>query len=57
MTRLLIAVQHLIRDERGQDLIEYGLLGVLIAAAAVVALGTVGDTINKILWIPLASAI
>ena len=54
MTRLRIAVEHLIRDEQGQDLIEYALLAVLIAAAAVVA---VGDTINRVLWSPLATAI
>ena len=57
MTRLRIAVEHLIRDEQGQDLIEYGLLVVLVAAAAVVALGTMGATINRVLWVPLASAI
>ena len=57
MTRLRIAVEHLIRDEQGQDLIEYALLAVLIAAAAVVAVGAMGDTINRVLWSPLATAI
>ena len=57
MVRLLLAIEHLIRDENGQDLIEYGLLVVLIAAAAVLVLGTLGTTINRVLWLPIVSAI
>ena len=57
MTRLRIAVERLIRDEQGQDLIEYALLVVLVAAAAVVVVGSLGTTINRVLWIPLASAV
>ena len=47
MARLRIAVEHLIRDENGQDLIEYGLLVVLVAAAAVLAVGTLGTTVAQ----------
>ena len=57
MMRLRVAVEHLIRDENGQDLIEYGLLVVLIAMAAVLAVGTLGTTINRVLWLPIVSAI
>jgi Flp pilus assembly pilin Flp len=57
MVRLRIAIEHLLRDERGQDLIEYGLLVVLIAAAAVIAVGALGTTIHRVLWIPIGSAI
>lgn len=55
--RLRMAIAHLVRDESGQDLIEYGLLVVLIAAAAVLVLGTVGTTINRVLWLPIVTAI
>ena len=57
MVRLRMAVEHLVRDENGQDLIEYGLLVVLIAIAAVLAVGTLGTTINRVLWLPIVSAI
>jgi len=57
MMRLRMAVEHLFRDENGQDLIEYGLLVVLIAAAAVLVLGTLGNTINRVLWLPIVTAI
>ena len=33
-------------DEAGQDLIEYGLLAALISVAAVLAITTVGTTLN-----------
>jgi Flp pilus assembly pilin Flp len=49
MYRVLIAVEHLVRDDRGQDLLEYGLLVTLIALAAISAVGLVGTTTN-ILW-------
>lgn len=32
-------------QEDGQDLVEYGLLGALIAAATAAAVGTVGDAL------------
>jgi Flp pilus assembly pilin Flp len=57
MARLRIAVQRLIRDDDGQDLIEYGLLVVLVAAAAILAVGTVGATVARVLWFPIASSI
>jgi Flp pilus assembly pilin Flp len=57
MMRLRMAVEHLFRDENGQDLIEYGLLVVLIVVAAVVAVGALGTSINNVLWLPIVSAI
>jgi Flp pilus assembly pilin Flp len=57
MVRLRMAVEHLLRDERGQDLIEYGLLVVLVAAFAIIAVGTLGTTVHKVLWLPIVSAI
>jgi Flp pilus assembly pilin Flp len=57
MHRLLIAVEHLIRDDRGQDLLEYGLLTVLIAVAALVAVGLLGTNVTTIMWAPLVNAV
>jgi Flp pilus assembly pilin Flp len=57
MLRLRMAVAHLVRDEKGQDLVEYGLLVVLIVVAAIFAVGTLGTTINRVLWLPIVSAI
>ena len=52
MHRVLIAVEHLVRDDRGQDLLEYGLLVTLIALAAVAAVGLFGTNVNT-LWSPI----
>jgi pilus assembly protein Flp/PilA len=41
-------IARFVRDEEGQDLIEYSLLAALIAVACVTVLGTVGDEINLI---------
>jgi pilus assembly protein Flp/PilA len=43
MMNLLI---HLWRDEEGQDLVEYALLVVLVALAAVAAMGTLANNIS-----------
>jgi pilus assembly protein Flp/PilA len=53
MARLLDAVRRLIADEDGQDLLEYGLLAVLIAVVVVSTLGTLGNTINTVFWQPI----
>jgi Flp pilus assembly pilin Flp len=37
------------RDE-GQDLLEYGLLAMLIAIAALGAVSSVGTTMNRVFW-------
>jgi pilus assembly protein Flp/PilA len=41
-------LKNLLRDESGQDLIEYALVASLIALAAVAAIGSVGNTINNV---------
>jgi pilus assembly protein Flp/PilA len=41
-------LNNLLRDECGQDLIEYALVASLIALAAVAAIGSVGNTINNV---------
>ena len=44
---MLRHLQHLLRDEEGQDLVEYALLAALIAIASVVSLSTLGPTISS----------
>ena len=43
-------VGRLVRRDEGQDLLEYGLLVVLIAIVAMGAVATLGNTINNIFW-------
>ena len=52
MHRVLNAVEHLVRDDHGQDLVEYGLLVTLIAVAAIVAVGLFGTNAST-LWSPI----
>jgi Flp pilus assembly pilin Flp len=52
MNRLLIGVEHLVRDDSGQDLVEYGLLVALIAMAAIVVVGLFGTGATT-LWAPI----
>jgi len=40
-------LKSLHKDESGQDLIEYALIGLLIALAAITLMGQVGQSINK----------
>ena len=56
MRRMLIAVSRLFRKEDGQDLIEYGLLMMLIAIGAIVAVTSTGNALNSILWQTIASS-
>jgi Flp pilus assembly pilin Flp len=44
-----------IRDERGQDLLEYGLLMALIAVVAIAGVRTIGTTINSVFWDVIAN--
>ena len=56
MQRMLIAVSRLVREDAGQDLIEYALLMVLIAVGAIVAVTSTGNALNTILWQTIASS-
>jgi Flp pilus assembly pilin Flp len=44
-----------IRDEHGQDLLEYGLLMALIAVVAIAGVRTIGTTINSVFWDVIAN--
>ena len=41
-------VKNFVKDEQGQDIVEYSLLLVLIGAAAVFVLTTMGQSISSI---------
>ncbi len=45
---LINRLRGFVRDEEGQDLIEYALLVALISLVAVVAIGTAGSAVNQI---------
>jgi Flp pilus assembly pilin Flp len=55
MRTVLVAVGRLVRHDDGQDLLEYGLLAVLIAILAIGAVTTLGQTILNVFWNNIAS--
>ncbi len=54
MARVILALGRVVRRGDGQDLLEYGLLMALIAVLAIVAVQTVGATINTVFWQTIA---
>jgi pilus assembly protein Flp/PilA len=54
MQTVLTLVARLARDENGQDLLEYGLLAVLIAIVVMAGVTTLGQTINGLFWTTIA---
>jgi pilus assembly protein Flp/PilA len=56
MTRVLVAVVRFVRRDDGQDLVEYGLLAVLIAIVAIASVTTLGNTIKTVFWQPIAQS-
>jgi len=57
MTSVSQALRRLYRNDDGQDLVEYGLLSMLIAVGAVLAVNTLGNTINVVMWEVIAASI
>ncbi len=57
MQRVLDAVGRLLRSDDGQDLIEYGLVAVLIAVGAFLALSSLGAAVYTVLWEPIVQNI
>ena len=55
MTVVAALVKRLVVRDDGQDLLEYGLLIVLIAIVALAAVTSLGGTINAVLWQPIAN--
>lgn len=57
MPRVLVTIVALARRDDGQDLLEYGLVAVLIAIVAMLAVTSVGNAINTFWWQPIAENI
>jgi pilus assembly protein Flp/PilA len=57
MARLMKAIERVLSQESGQDLIEYGLLAALIAVVAMVSVGALGNTIYNVFWEKIGQAI
>ena len=56
MVNVIARFRALLRDDKGQDLIEYALLAGLIALVAVVAIGQAGTEVNAI-WGDIVTAL
>lgn len=56
MQQVIVAVRRLVRHEEGQDLLEYGLLVVLIALAAMAVMSTLGQTVYNTFWVKIGAA-
>jgi Flp pilus assembly pilin Flp len=54
MARALTLIRQWLRKDEGQDLLEYGLLAVLIAIAALAGVTAVADKITGVLWEAIA---
>jgi Flp pilus assembly pilin Flp len=50
MRRVLRLADRLVRNNEGQDLIEYGLLMFLMAIVAIAGIMSVSDKVNNVLW-------
>jgi Flp pilus assembly pilin Flp len=50
MNRVLPGIGRLVTDDEGQDLLEYGLLAVLIAVVAMAGVTTLGQAIHTVFW-------
>ncbi len=50
MNRVLPGIGRLVSDDKGQDLLEYGLLAVLIAVVVMAGVTTLGQTIQTVFW-------
>ena len=50
MQHILATLAGLTRADDGQDLLEYGVLTVLIAVVAIGAIMLLGNQVNAVLW-------
>jgi Flp pilus assembly pilin Flp len=57
MNTVLTTVRRLVKKDDGQDLLEYGLLAVLIAVVVMTSISTVGSRIYDVFWKHIANAI
>jgi Flp pilus assembly pilin Flp len=54
MSVMVAAISRLVTHDKGQDLLEYGLLVALIALFAFGAVTYLGQTINNVFWESIA---
>ena len=57
MTKLIKAMNRLVRRDDAQDLLEYALLMGLIAIVAMVGVTSVGQTIQNVFWTGIGNAV
>ena len=57
MQCLLAIVGRLLRSDDGQDLIEYGLVALLISVGAFLVLTSLGSAVYNVLWEPIVQNI
>ena len=57
MERVITAVGRLVRENAGQDLLEYALLTVLVAVTALIGVRALGATIHTVFWDAIASGL
>jgi Flp pilus assembly pilin Flp len=56
MTTLRNAWRGFLREDNGQDLLEYAMLVALISIFALGAVSAVGETINGVFWETISAA-
>ena len=56
MQPVMFALRRLVLRDDGQDLLEYGLLVVLIAIIAMGAVATLGQSIHDLFWVKISAA-
>jgi pilus assembly protein Flp/PilA len=57
MAQMMATIRRLVRDDEGQDLIEYGLLVALIAFVAVAGITSAGKAVFNIFWANIGQAV
>jgi Flp pilus assembly pilin Flp len=57
MAQMVATIRRLVRDDEGQDLIEYGLLVALIAFVAVAGVTAAGKAVFNIFWANIGQAV
>jgi Flp pilus assembly pilin Flp len=57
MAQMMAAIGCLVLRDKGQDLLEYGLLAGLIAIVAMAGITALGDTLYTVFWRGIGQAL
>jgi Flp pilus assembly pilin Flp len=57
VAQMMTAIGSLVLRDKGQDLLEYGLLGALIAIVVMMGVRMVGNTLYTVFWSGIGQAI